>query len=292
MTINGNDVTIGEALLSATKYLSENKSILSPRLDSEILLSFILSCSRIDLVLKSKSVLKKTHRASFDALIKRRYQNEPIGYLTNQKEFMSLDFFVKPGILIPRPETELLVEYVIDACKTHSAPKILDLCTGSGVIAISIAHYLKYASVTAVDKYDTCLKVAQKNVSMYHVTERVNLVLADVFDLLPFDGQFDCIVSNPPYIEESVLSSLPDDVKNYEPKYALDGGKDGLCFYRRITELAIEHLSSGGHLVFEIGFNQGVAVSEIIQNTNQFSDIEIKKDYAGLDRMVTALKRG
>lgn len=290
MTING-DMTIESALYAATKQLLDNKSILSPRLDSEVLLCHLLACSRIDLLLKKDSVLEKDVKEAFWALVLRRYKNEPVSYLTNQKEFMSLDFFVEAGVLIPRPETEMLVEFIIDKLKETASPTILDLCTGSGAIAVSLAHYLKHARVTAIDKFDVCTKTAQKNSEMHGLSNRMQVLKADIFEDLPITESFSCIVSNPPYIEREVLTSLPEDVKNYEPEYALDGGNDGLCFYRCITELSKDLLLPKGLLVFEIGYDQGESVPKIIEESNLFSDITVMRDLAGQNRMVTAIKR-
>lgn len=291
MTINGN-ITIDTALKDAIKELSENKTISTPRLDCEILLCFLLNCKRIDLILNKDSILQKDVYAVFAELVNRRLQNEPVSYLTGKKEFMSLDFFVEPGILIPRPETEFLVEYIIENLKDKKNPTVLDLCTGSGAIAVSIAHYIPNASVTAVDKFDICVSTAQKNADALSVSDRVSVILADVLEDFTCSDTFQCIVSNPPYIQKDVLSTLPKDVKDFEPMYALNGGEDGLVFYRRIIEISEKLLVPNGILVFEIGHDQGYDVSRLLENSNMFLDISVTKDYAGLDRMVTAKKRG
>ncbi len=290
MTINGNDLT--SVLLSGAKKLSKNETISSPRLDAEILLCHLLKLERIDLVLKKDRLLSNEEIETFSKLIERRLKNEPVSYITGEKEFMSLSFYVQPGILIPRPETELLVEEIIEEFKNCSGSSILDLCTGSGAIAVSTAHFLKKATVTAVDKFDICVKTAEKNAENIGVKERVSVIKADVFDDLPLNESFDCIVSNPPYIEKSVLSTLPMDVKNHEPMYALDGGCDGLDFYRRIIEISKLLLKKGGLLAFEIGYDQGESVPNLIKDSKLFQDIKVLKDYAGQDRIVTAYKKG
>lgn len=289
MTTNGNK-TIASALLTATRQLSQNESISTPRLDCEILLSFLLQCERIDLMTNRDAVIGEDLYEAFVSLVKRRLQSEPISYLTGEKEFMSLPFSVCPGILIPRPETELLVEYIIENLKNISKPVVLDLCTGSGAIAVSVAYYLKQAKVVAVDKYDVCISVANQNAVAHGVSNRVDVKQADIFDDFLEFPFFHCIVSNPPYIQKSVLSSLPKDVADFEPIYALDGGDDGLIFYRRIAEIAKEKLLPQGLLVLEIGFDQGKGVSDILKESNAFYDVQVVKDYAGLDRMVTAIK--
>jgi len=289
MTING-DITIGTALLIATKELSSNQNILSPRLDSEVLLANLLQCPRIDLVLRRDEVLSPAKIQSYCAIINRRMQNEPISYIIRSKEFMSLTFSVKAGILTPRPETEMLVEYIMGHLQGKENVSILDLCTGSGAIAVSLAYYLKSATLTAVDKYDVCVKVARENAALHSVSDRVAVIKADVCDDFSLNQSYDCVVSNPPYITTEEMTTLPPDVKNFEPEYALHGGDDGLTFYRVITEIAKKQLKPNGLLVFEIGHTQGESVKKIIEDSQSFLHVEITKDYAGLSRMVTAVK--
>lgn len=289
MTTNGN-ISIATALNNAVANLSLNKSIETPRLDAEVLLCDVLGCERIFLVINKDKVLSQSEYEQFSSYILRRAQNEPVSYIIGKREFMSLEFNVQKGILVPRPDTEILVEKIIDIYKDHSA-KILDLCTGSGAIAVSLAYYLKDSTVIAVDKYDICVQTATKNAKKHGVSNRVHVIKADVLDDFSADEQIDCIVSNPPYIKSEVLSTLPSDVKNYEPDYALDGGNDGLIFYRKITEYASKKLNSCGLLAFEIGFDQGESVRKIIEESGDFVNIEILKDLAGLDRVITAEKR-
>lgn len=291
MMINGNR-TIAFALTSAVKLLSQNPEISSPRLDCEILLSHVLNCERIQLILQKDDILSDEILTKFSSLVQRRFQNEPVGYLTGAREFMSLTFNVRPGILIPRPETEFLVEYVVDSMKSIKNPTILDLCTGSGAIAVSVAYYLAEASVVAVDKFDICVDIAMDNARENHVEKQVSVMQHDIFEQFPINTVFDCIVSNPPYIKKDILTTLPSDVKDYEPGYALDGGKDGLAFYRRIIELTQRHLKPNGILVLEIGYDQGEDLVQLLEKTNEFQNIKVTKDYAELDRMVTATKRG
>ncbi len=289
MTINGN-FSYQNCLRNAVEILSQNELILTPRLDAEILLSFLLDCNRIDLILNQNELLSKDVYIDFISLVKRRLQNEPISYITNEKEFMSLPFCIEKGILIPRPETELLVEFLIQKFNDTENASILDLCTGSGAIAVSLAHYLKHVKMTAVDKYDVCINVTRKNAVKHKVNDRVNVLKADVLEKIPILESFDAIVSNPPYVTKKDLSTLAPNVKEYEPLYALDGGKDGLIFYRCITEYAIKHLKTDGFLVYEIGYDQGESVKKIIEDTKSFHTIQVTKDLAGCDRMVTAVK--
>ena len=289
MTTNGK-FSIATALNNAVANLSLNKSIETPRLDAEVLLCDVLGCERIFLVINKDKNLSQSEYEQFSSYILRRAQNEPVSYIIGKREFMSLEFNVQKGILVPRPDTEILVEKIIDIYKNRSA-KILDLCTGSGAIAVSLAYYLKDSTVIAVDKYDICVKTATENAKKHGVSNRVHVIKADVLGDFSLVEQIDCIVSNPPYIKSQVLTTLPSDVKDYEPDYALDGGSDGLIFYRKIAEYASKKLNSCGLLAFEIGFDQGESVSKIIEETGNFVNIEVSKDLAGLDRVITAEKR-
>jgi len=289
MTISGN-MTIKDALSYGTKMLSEIDSIDVPLLECEILLAHILNLDRIKLYLDRDRILKESEKEAFLSVLKRRIEHEPVSYITNQKEFMSLSFYVEKGVLIPRPETETLVELMIDELKNMKDISILDICTGSGSIAVSLAYYLKDSELTAIDKYDVCIKTAKINAEKYNLTDRINLIKADILNDNILDKKYDCIVSNPPYIKNETLSSLPDDVKNYEPEYALDGGDDGLIFYRKITSIAESNLKEDGLLFFEIGFDQGKDVCDILNKSGKFKNIKIIKDLAGLDRIVTAVK--
>lgn len=288
MMTNGKK-TIATALKDAVATLSLNKNIDTKRLDAEILLCHVLNCQRIDLTINKDKLLDDTALSVFYDFIKRRAKNEPVSYITGKKEFMSLELCVGEGILIPRPDTEILVEEIIKLYNGKNV-NILDLCTGSGAIAVSLAYYLKKAFVTAVDKFDICLDAALKNINTFALSDRVCVIKGDVLENLVIDKDFDCVVSNPPYIRTEVLSTLPSDVKDYEPLYALDGGCDGLIFYRKITDFAKSKLKSGGILGFEIGFDQGDAVKEIIDKTNSFKEIEIIKDLSGQNRVIIAKK--
>lgn len=289
MMIDGN-LTIYQALKEAYNQLSCDNTHTSPKLDCEVLLCNALNCSRVDLALNRNRILNVEETKKFFSMLKRRIAHEPISYITKNKEFMSLDFYVEDGVLIPRPETEILVEYIIDSYKHADNINIIDLCTGSGAIAISLAYYLKNAHLTAVDMFDTCIKVASRNAEKHSCSSRIDFIKADILKNFNMQHKFDCIVSNPPYIKKDDLAFLPADVKDFEPQYALDGGSDGLVFYREIVRFAIENLLPNGKLVLEIGFDQGESVKDIIETSNKFHSIEIKKDFAGLDRMATAIK--
>lgn len=287
--INGN-IKIATALQNAVVELSKNNSLETPRLDAEVLLCHILKCDRVFLVVNKDKILTNSEFTLFSEYIDRRKENEPVSYITGVREFMSLDFDVSDGILIPRPDTEILVEKLIEKYRNKKV-NFLDLCTGSGAIAVSLLYYLKDAKCTAVDKYDICVKTTSENAKKHNVHERLTVIKDDVLSETDYDAEFDCIVSNPPYIETETLDTLSSDVKDYEPLYALDGGNDGLIFYRKITDYASKILAKGGILAFEIGCNQGKSVKKIIEKTNEFGYIEVLCDLAGLDRVIIAEKR-
>lgn len=288
MMTNGK-TTIATALNNAVATLSLNENIETKRLDAEILLCHILGCQRIDLIINKDKILDTATLSAFNDYIDRRAKNEPVSYITGKKEFMSLEFDVCDGILIPRPDTEILVEEIINLYKGKDV-SILDLCTGSGAIAVSLAYYLKNASVTAVDKFDVCINTASKNINKHNLSDRVSVIKKDVLEDIEIGGAFDCIVSNPPYIKTDVLSTLPFDVKDYEPQYALDGGDDGLIFYRKITDFAKSKLKPDGVLAYEIGFDQAASVAEIIEKTHSFKEIRLINDLSGQNRVIIAKK--
>lgn len=224
----------------------------------------------------------------------RAAKGEPVQYITEKAEFMSLDFSVCPGILIPRSDTEVLVETCIDIINDltnhkQKTIKVLDLCCGSGCIGLSIADYCTDTDVTLCDISDTAIKVTQKNAENLSLTERTKVlrfdVLNDDFNILNEDisPSYDIIVSNPPYIETEEIQKLDSNVRDFEPHLALDGGIDGLIFYKKIAETA--NLSDGGYLAFEIGYNQGKAVFDIMKH-HGYTDIKIIKDIENRDRVV------
>lgn len=212
---------------------------------------------------------------------------EPVAYITGHKEFMSLNFSVNPSTLIPRADTETLVEEILKIYKDKS-PYIFEIGTGSGCIAISLAYYLKNAKITACDISAEALKIARDNAISNNVDSKINFILHDIFKGFPdFESVPDCIVSNPPYIETDVISGLDNNVKYFEPVSALDGGIDGLIFYRQIANN--NPLKKGGILAFEIGYNQGTAVSELMKN--EYENIRIIKDINNNDRVVIGIKK-
>lgn len=219
--------------------------------------------------------------AEFEKLLKQRLDGVPVQYIAGFTEFMGLKFKVDENVLVPRQDTEILVETVISLKK--ESPDILDVCTGSGCIIISLLKYIKGSNGTAIDVSEKALDIANQN-AKENGTD-ISFIRKDVLKLESFDKKYDVIVSNPPYIETNVIETLDEKVKNYEPKIALDGGGDGLLFYRKITGLAKNALNKDGYLLYEIGYNQGEKVKKIMSEKG-FSDVLIIKDYQGNDRVV------
>lgn len=216
----------------------------------------------------------------FDLLTERK-KHVPVQYLTGEQEFCGLKFSVRPGVLIPRPETELLAEAVF---RDSAGKRVLDMCTGSGCIAVTVAKLGTPSFVAASDYSAEALTIAKENAALREA--EVTFFQGDLFENV--EGMYDIIVSNPPYIKSEVVEELMSDVRDFEPRMALDGKEDGLFFYRRICAEAKKYLNPGGRLMFEIGYDQGETVRSLLR-AEGYTEIEVKKDYAGLDRMVFAV---
>jgi len=210
----------------------------------------------------------------------------PIQYITNNQEFMKLNFYVDKNVLIPQPDTEILVEEVIEISKKINSKKILDLCTGSGAIGVSLAKYLPNCEITAVDISKKALQIAKKNAIINEVEKQITFISSDLFSNLE-SQKFDIIVSNPPYIKRNDIENLEEQVKK-EPLIALDGGEDGLDFYKKIIKEAHKYLVSEGYLCLEIGYNQKDEVIKLIEKEETFKNIYSKKDLYGIDRIIIA----
>jgi len=233
--------------------------------------------------------LNQKQENEFSQLIQIRKNKMPIKYILGECEFMSMDFIVKPGVLIPRPDTEVLVEEVIKQIKEKGYTKICDVCSGSGAIGIAIAKFIKETQVTLYDISEEALEVSKLNIERFDLSHRVNDEFSDLLQVpIKQNKKYDVIVSNPPYIREAVIPTLMEDVKNYEPLIALCGGKDGLDFYRRITEESLLVLEKGGMLAFEIGYDQKDEIEEILLKSG-FKEIECIKDLSGNDRVIKAI---
>lgn len=255
--------------------------------EAEILLCCVLGCDRVGLAVHRDRTVSPADAARYMQYVERRAAGEPVAYITGEKEFMSLPFAVRPGVLVPRPDTETLVETAL--AQLGGAPcRVLDLCTGSGCVAVSVAHYLPGAYVTAVDVAPVCVETARENAARTGVSDRVEVVCADIFGELSGLGRFDAVLSNPPYVRAEVIPTLEPTVRDFEPRTALDGGTDGLAFYRRIAELAPRLLQSGGLLALEIGYDQGTEVRTLLEKNGRFGPVTVERDLAENDRVVWA----
>ena len=273
-------MVIKDALMLGNAMLNDASD--TPGLDSKILLEKACNCDRLFLIRNRDEEISDESLTQYKAFLERRKLKEPVAYIINEKEFMGLSFYVDKNVLIPRPDTEILVEYAISCC--HG--KVLDIGTGSGAIAVSLAKLGKGLSVSACDISESALSVAEKNALSNEAS--VNFFHCDILSD-ELKEKYDAIISNPPYIRSDVVLTLESNVKDYEPMTALDGGGDGLIFYRTITEKAYEALTPDGILAFEIGYDQGKEVSEIMEPC--FNNIKVIKDLAGNDRVVTGTKK-
>ena len=270
--------TVKQALISVKDSLKKS-GIDTWSIDGDLLVMEAAKLTRMQLVTRDDDILTEDSEKKLESLLKKRLEHMPMQYILGHCEFMGLEFSVNENVLIPRPDTEILVEKVLE----YKPRKVLDIGTGSGAIAVSLAKY-GTESVTAADISTKALETAAKNAKANNVD--VNFVKSDIFENI--SGRFDAIVSNPPYIVRNVIPTLDRQVKDFEPHLALDGGEDGLDFYRRIVENAKEHLEPNGLLAFEIGYDQGEAVSRLVSEAG-FAKAAVTKDLAGLDRVVTGI---
>jgi release factor glutamine methyltransferase len=281
------------ALQQGTARLSR-AGIESAAVDCEALLRHLRGLERADFYLSLDDGLGLEEEQQFRRLLERRTAHEPLAYITGVKEFWSLDFIVSPAVLIPRPETELLVELALDHARGRARGeriRILDIGTGSGAIAVSIAKDLPAAEICAVDISPASLRVAETNAKRHSVSERIHFLQGDLFDALDEPGRiFDVIVSNPPYIRHSELAGLAPEIRKWEPLVALDGGADGLDYYRRIIRTARRHLDGGGRILLEIGSDMAEATVDFFVPRSGYASPCVHQDYAGRDRVVTAVR--
>lgn len=283
MNLNNNST---KNILQYGKNFLKSKNINSFSIDAEVLLMYTLNFTKIQLFLKSDYIIDERQIKIYNNLLEKRAMNMPVQYITENCEFMSLDLKVNRYTLIPRPDTEILVEEVMKNIKKYNFHNILEIGTGSGAIAIAIAFYCNDIYITATDISEKALNKANENSKMNNTNTKINFIQSDIFNNLS-SSSYDIIISNPPYIKTEIIKTLSPQVKNYEPVNALDGGEDGLDFYRKITEGSKKYLNNNGMIFFEIGYDQYVDVKNILLE-NGFKDINISKDLAGLDRVVYA----
>lgn len=279
--------TVRRILDWTTAHLKKHGSD-APRLETEILLAHARGCRRIELYTRFDEVLSENERATMRDLVRRRAQSEPVAYLVGHREFFGLDFRVTPAVLIPRPDTETLVVELLDVAKPLAAPRILDLGTGSGCIAIAAAVNLPNAQIAATDASDAALAVARENAERHKVLDRVRFLSGDLFGALESNERFDIVASNPPYIAEHEKETLQNDVRKYEPHEALFSGPTGLEVLFRIVDQAHDHLNVGGSLMLEIAPEQAPAVVGRMEASGKYREIRVVKDLPGLARVVRA----
>lgn len=276
-------MTIREAINKGMIYLKV-QGIDSPKIKARLLMQFVLNKTRQYLLVYDEKQLTKVQEESYFNSINKIKEGIPLQHITHQQEFMKMNFYVDENVLIPRPDTEILVEEVINISKKINAKKILDLCTGSGAIAVSLAKYINQSEITAVDISKNAINIAKKNAKINEVQDRITFVESDLFENLP-NEKYDIIVSNPPYIKKDIIKTLDKEVQQ-EPNIALDGGIDGLDFYRKIVKHGYEYLKYKGYLCLEIGYDQKIDVIELIENEEKYIDTYSKKDLYGNDRIV------
>lgn len=268
----------------------EKRGIESPRLEAEILLGHELKMSRTQLLLDSNRPLEKEELGRYRSLIARRRGGEPSAYILGKKEFFGREFKVDRRVLIPRPDTETLIEVALTRTRARSlGGRALDLGTGSGIVAVTFARERPTWQVTALDKSPEALEVARENALELGAVWGVRFIVSDLFSALDPSERFELIVSNPPYIPTRELAELDKGIADFEPRMALDGGDDGLDFYRAITTTAPRYLTQGGVLSVEIAWNQGPDVADLFTRAG-FLDVEIAKDYGRRDRVVSGKK--
>ncbi|KAB3530335.1 peptide chain release factor N(5)-glutamine methyltransferase [Alkaliphilus pronyensis] len=283
-------ITVEDILKSATEKLKSSQ-IDTPRLDAEVILSSVLGVDRIQLHIYPEREISWEICRRYWGLVEKRIKLMPIQYIINRQEFMGLEFFVEEGVLIPRGDTEILVEEVINLNNIYynnTDVKILDIGTGSGAITVSLAKLITNSFVISIDISPLALTIAKKNANSHGVQQRISFLEGNLLEPLLNKGLEETlcfIVSNPPYIPTKAVNELSAQVKDYEPELALNGGEDGLDFYRKIVNESPKYLKNNGWLLFEIGYDQGNAVSSLMLDKG-FSEVKIVKDLAGLDRVV------
>jgi release factor glutamine methyltransferase len=276
---------VREAITEAVKRLERN-DVGSPRMNAEVLLMFVLNCDRAYLYAHPERDLTAEETARYDEALETRSRGVPAQYITGHQEFWGLDFIVNPAVLIPRPETEHVIETVVPLARELQSPRIVDVGTGSGCIAIALAHELPEAEITAVDLSPEALEVALLNAARLQVDSQIEFVESDLLSAVA-DEQFDFIVSNPPYVGESEADRVQREVRKYEPHMAVFGGEKGLDIIARLTEQARPVLREGGWLVMEIGFTQSGAVLETLRD---WSEARAVPDLQGIPRVIAARK--
>jgi release factor glutamine methyltransferase len=282
--------SVQDILKSSTALLA-SKGLSTPRLDAEVLLAAYLGCDRLSLYTRGKTSISYEQVEHFQTWIARRAEGEPVAYIVRVKEFWSLDFYVDNNVLIPRPDTELVVEEILRLLKDSGSGNItlLDIGTGTGAIGIAIAHEYNNVSVVAIDNSLNALGIARKNAVRHGVAARFFFVCENLLE--PLSGKFDIVVSNPPYISERDFDRLPWEIKGFEPVRALVAGPEGTEFHRTIIAGTRDILNSGGWLVMEMGKGQRKTIENELRNAGIYDNIQCRRDYSGIERVIMARRR-
>ncbi|GMR25055.1 MAG: hypothetical protein BMS9Abin39_0331 [Ignavibacteria bacterium] len=282
-------LTILDVITKSTEYL-DRKGIESPRANAEILLANILNCKRLELYLMYDKPLRDSELNNYREYLKRRGNYEPIQYITGSVEFYALELKVTPAVLIPRPETEILVEKIIDSVKIDEELFILDIGSGCGNISIALAENLPGVHVTGIDISKDAIMIAHYNLEKYQLSERVNFVNGDILKTNANDfSNYDIIVSNPPYVSQKDYLNVQKEILNFEPEIAVTDYSDGYKYFGKIITLASEILKRGGKLFFEMGQGQSKKINELLMKNN-FKEIHVIKDYQKIDRVISGVK--
>jgi protein-(glutamine-N5) methyltransferase, release factor-specific len=282
-------MTIREAFIKGTEMLKKS-GIETPVADAGVMLCNAAGCDRAYIYAHGDDTLESHSDEIYAIFLAKRCSGMPVQYIVGKQEFMSLDFHIENGVLIPRQDTEILTEAVIEHCKHYKGIiKILEIGTGSGCIAVSIAKYISNCFVVATDISSKALEIASFNAHKNKVNNKIHFIKSNLFSGINM-GCFDVIVSNPPYISTEEISTLQREVRDYEPLQALDGGLDGLDYYRNITGEAPGRLKKNGLVAFEVGIGQAIAVAGLMRR--YFQDISIVKDLSGIDRVVKGYQKG
>ena len=282
-------MTLRELIEKGNIELKTN-NISEPKMKARLLMQYILNKPREYLLVHDDEIIKKNDELKYIQNIKKIIDGTPLQHITHSQEFMKMNFYIDENVLIPRPDTECLVEETIKIANKIKAKKILDLCTGSGVIAISLAKYIENINITALDISNKALEIAKLNSKKNEVEDKLTFVKSNLFEDLGKE-KYDIIVSNPPYIKRDIINTLDKEVQS-EPIIALDGGYDGLDFYRKIIEQANEYLKYNGYLCLEIGYDQKEEVISLLKNSSRYTDIKSIKDLYDNDRVITAKLTG
>jgi len=283
-------LTVLEAINLSTEYL-RNKGIESPRLNAELLLAEILGLKRLELYLAFDRPIQENEKLSYRQSLQRRGKFEPLQYILGHEEFYGLEFIVNQNVLIPRPETELIIDHIKSYFSKQKIEKVLDIGTGSGNIAITLAKEIDKVQIEAIDISAQALSIAAENSRNHNTESRVRFLLGDIFseEIVESLSKYDCIVSNPPYISLSDYLDLQIEVKQFEPEIALNDKSDGYKFYRRIIEISNRILNPNGTIFFEIGYSQSETIAEIL-NSHGFCDIKVFKDHSNIERVIQAVR--